>query len=438
MSEGVYIYEHINYGGYEIFLTEGNYNMHNLIGRGFRNDDISSIRIIGNYEVILYEHINFGGRTYTTRSNLHNFVNIGWNDIVTSIRVIKLNVEEEVEEEVEVEETNTENSIFSKINGSIVTITSIYGNMASNGTGFFIKYNNKLYIITAAHVILNNNRDDRPDTILASVVNINGTNDKKAFVCKTIGVAAYADIAVLEVENQSINTNHKYLNFGESRKLNPGDNCYIVGYALGIDELSISDGVIRDNKYVIGNIMESMCSAVISYDGNSGGPVLNKFGEIIGIVSYGFTGIEGFTWGCSQYIMEGIVKKIIDTNTNFIGKNINATIRAVNAVDLYVLNILDKELKGYIVQETNDSKLIKNDIIISIENIVLGVYDGQYPPTKSIYFNTNNTLICTILRNNEIITESIDLYMLDVNKDIFLGDSSANNIKKIGPITRSF
>ena len=247
MSEGVYIYEHINYRGYEIYLTEGNYNMHNLIGRGFRNDDISSIRIIGNYEVILYQHINYGGRTYTTRSNLHNFFNIGWNDIVTSIRVTKLNVEEEVE----VEETNTENSIFSKINGSIVTITSIYGNTASSGTGFFIKYNNKLYIITAAHVILNNNRNDRPDTILASVVNINGTNDKKALVCKTIGVAAYADIAVLEVEDQSINTNHKYLKFGESRKLNLGDNCYIVGYALGIDELSISDGVIRDNKFEV-------------------------------------------------------------------------------------------------------------------------------------------------------------------------------------------
>ena len=87
MSEGVYKYEHTNYGGYEIYLTEGNYNMHNLLGKGFRNDDVSSIRIIGNYEVILYEHINYGSRTYTTRSNLSNFVNIRWNDIVIYIRL---------------------------------------------------------------------------------------------------------------------------------------------------------------------------------------------------------------------------------------------------------------------------------------------------------------------------------------------------------------
>merc|ERR1711975_186201 len=63
-------YKHCNYRGYRIHLTPGSYNMHALIRRGMKNDDLSSIRVNGRCVARLYQHWNFGGKILTkTRSD---------------------------------------------------------------------------------------------------------------------------------------------------------------------------------------------------------------------------------------------------------------------------------------------------------------------------------------------------------------------------------
>merc|ERR1719284_1149816 len=121
-SCSVDVYKHCNYRGYRIHLAPGSYNMHALIRRGMKNDDLSSIRVHGRCVDRLYQHWNFGGRVLTkTRSDscftndrmyiplsqLHQLViheapepkkvqdgtklvQRSWNDQISSIRVAGL------------------------------------------------------------------------------------------------------------------------------------------------------------------------------------------------------------------------------------------------------------------------------------------------------------------------------------------------------------
>ena len=65
----------------------------------------------------------------------------------------------------------------------------------------------------------------------------------------------------------------------------------------GVDAISISKGVVRDNKYIYGTTIESMCISAPIYGGNSGGPIVNTLGCVIGLVSFGLDGTDTLSWG---------------------------------------------------------------------------------------------------------------------------------------------
>merc|ERR1711881_61393 len=56
------VYQHCNYRGKATTLYPGSYNLHNLRRRGFKNDDISSVRIHGNCHAYMYQHDHFRGK----------------------------------------------------------------------------------------------------------------------------------------------------------------------------------------------------------------------------------------------------------------------------------------------------------------------------------------------------------------------------------------
>merc|ERR1711959_45433 len=74
-SCSVDVYKHCNYRGYRIHLTPGSYNMHALIRKGMKNDDLSSIRVNGRCVARLYQHWNFGGKVLTKSRSDSCFTN---------------------------------------------------------------------------------------------------------------------------------------------------------------------------------------------------------------------------------------------------------------------------------------------------------------------------------------------------------------------------
>ncbi len=87
-SGAVTIYQDINYGGTAVSLEEGSYNLAALQAKGFKNDDLTSVKVPSGYQVTLYWDDNFSGATKVLTSDT-NYVGDDWNDQTSSIKVTR-------------------------------------------------------------------------------------------------------------------------------------------------------------------------------------------------------------------------------------------------------------------------------------------------------------------------------------------------------------
>ena len=144
------------------------------------------------------------------------------------------------------------------------------------GTGFIISEDGM--VLTNKHVVL----DEEADYTVF-------TNDGKNFSAKVLARDPVQDLAVLKIEAE--NTQFSVVNLGDSEKLQMGQTVIAIGNSLGEFRNTISVGVISGLGRTItasgGGLVETI-DDVIQTDaainkGNSGGPLLNLRGEVIGI-----------------------------------------------------------------------------------------------------------------------------------------------------------
>ena len=88
---GATFYEDCNYGGYAVSLVAGKYTASQLSSAGIKNNDISSLKVISGYQIILYNDDNFQGSSLTITSDNGCLVANGFNDLTSSIEVVQLN-----------------------------------------------------------------------------------------------------------------------------------------------------------------------------------------------------------------------------------------------------------------------------------------------------------------------------------------------------------
>jgi hypothetical protein len=147
------------------------------------------------------------------------------------------------------------------VDPSLITIGS--------GSGFYI--NNKGYALTNNHVI---------DICAQSVAVIDG----KETLFRVIATDKTNDVAVLKTDYKSRN----YIKINEDgAKL--GENVIAVGYPLAgrlSDSVKITRGIVSSLSGLDNNIGQIQIDAALQ-PGNSGGPVLNENGDLIGIASAG-------------------------------------------------------------------------------------------------------------------------------------------------------
>ena len=138
-----------------------------------------------------------------------------------------------------------------------------------SGSGFYI--NNRGHVLTNHHVI---------DTCKQSIAVIDG----KETLFRIIATDKTNDVAVLKTNFKSRN----YIKINEDgAKL--GEDVIAVGYPLSdrlSDSVKITRGIVSSLSGMNNNIGEIQIDAAIQ-PGNSGGPVLNNKGELVGIASAG-------------------------------------------------------------------------------------------------------------------------------------------------------
>jgi 2-alkenal reductase len=186
-----------------------------------------------------------------------------------------------------------------------VTIFGPTGDQTVSGTGFFIT--NDGYIITNNHVV--------EGTQEVEIVLSDGTQQTASLV----GSDRYSDIAVLKT-NGSVPS---VAALGNSDALDPGESVIAIGSPLGDFKNTVTVGVVSatgrsidtGQGYAIENLIQT--DAAIN-QGNSGGPLVNLAGEVIGVntlvVRQSPTGsvAEGLGFAIPISTAEAIAQQIIE------------------------------------------------------------------------------------------------------------------------------
>ena len=195
-----------------------------------------------------------------------------------------------------------------------VTTTNIFGQTSTSavsGSGFIIS--NDGYILTNYHVIEYARQYDYKLTVMLY--------DGSSYDATIIGHEEDNDIAVIKVDEPL----SVPVTFGDSDKLKVGDTVYAVGNPLGELTYTMTSGMVsaRDRIIMTGDgssiNMFQFDAAVNS--GNSGGPVYNSKGEVVGIVTakYSETGVEGLGFAIPINDAKSIAADLI-TNGYVTGK----------------------------------------------------------------------------------------------------------------------
>ena len=170
-----------------------------------------------------------------------------------------------------------------------VTYTNFFGQTSSSavsGSGFIVSPDG--YILTNYHVIEYAYKGNYAITVML--------HDGTRYEASIVGVEDCNDIAVLKIDASGLDP----VTFGDSDKLSVGDDVYAVGNPLGELEFSMTTGHVSALDRLITTEDGSEAINMFQIDaavnsGNSGGPVYNANGEVVGIVTakYSDTGVEG-------------------------------------------------------------------------------------------------------------------------------------------------
>ena len=174
---------------------------------------------------------------------------------------------------------------------SVVTIRTNSG----QGTGFIVDSDG--YIVTNAHVIADSNGN------LAS--NIQAiTSDSNARSATFIGYDGELDIALLKISGT-----WNALEFGNSEDISVGEKVIAIGNPLGL-QFSVSQGIVSAIHRTGSNGLDAYIQTDAALNpGNSGGPLIDVNGKVIGINNFKIGGGENLGFALeSNYIIEAVNK----------------------------------------------------------------------------------------------------------------------------------
>jgi len=193
--------------------------------------------------------------------------------------------------------------IYDKNIGSVVSITCTLSGGISSGTG--VIFSGEGYIVTNAHVVEN-----------AAAISVQLT-DGRVFSADVVGHDEISDLAVLYIQAENLYP----AQFGASSSLRVGDTVVAIGDPLGVEfRGTYTDGIvsaINRDVDVDGHTMTLIQTNAALNAGNSGGPLINCYGQVIGINTMKIgafanaAGVEGIGFAIPSTTVKEIVDQLI-------------------------------------------------------------------------------------------------------------------------------
>ena len=275
-----------------------------------------------------------------------------------------------------------------KVYDSVVTVKNYVRNqLYSTGSGFVFKIDNKYgYILTNYHVISGGNE--------VSVVFTNNKDEKVTIV----GYDEYSDIAVLAVDKSLVLATAQ---IGSSNDMRIGDTTFAVGTPVdsSVYSWSVTRGILsgKDRMVQVDNYVMSVLQTDTAINsGNSGGPLCNSNGEVIGITNMKLASsqIEGMGFAIP---IEDAVK---NAETIISGKKIS---RPYLGISIYDSNNYFNNTSGVYVESVEKNGAAYNagiktgDKILKVNGVEIA--NTSYFRYQLYKYNIGDKIKITIERN---------------------------------------
>lgn len=185
------------------------------------------------------------------------------------------------------------------------------------GSGFIVSPDG--YILTNAHVV-----DEASDVTVR-------LTDRREFTAKVVGVDPRTDVAVLRIEAKNLPT----VKLGNPDALRPGEWVIAIGSPFGFDN-SVTAGVVSATSRALGaesSLVPFIQTDVAVNPGNSGGPLFNLSGEVVGINSQIYSrtgGYQGVSFAIPIDVAMNVQQQLVKTGKVTRGR-IGVAIQDVNA-----------------------------------------------------------------------------------------------------------
>ena len=218
----------------------------------------------------------------------------------TDSGTLTLNPSAQSEDNLPVEEGISLQHLYEKNIPSVVSITCSGSGSTSTGTGVILTEDG--YLVTNCHVIEN------ADAITADLT------DGRSFAAQVVGADAASDLAVLRIDG----TDFIPAEFGDSSALRVGDAVAAIGDPLGLTfRGTLTDGIvsaINRDLIIDGRPLTLIQTNCALNSGNSGGPLINCYGQVIGIntMKIGTFVNDANVEGLGFAIPSTTVKEIVD------------------------------------------------------------------------------------------------------------------------------
>jgi len=267
-----------------------------------------------------------------------------------------------------------------------------------SGTGFIIS--NDGYILTNYHVVETAHSRNIPITIVLS--------DSTTYTATVVGFEAYSDVAVLKIDATGLNP----VIFGNSDILRVGQTVYAVGNPFGDFVYTMTDGIVSALDRIVsvdGRTISAFQFSAAVNSGNSGGPVYNTAGEVIGIVTAKVIrgNVEGIGFAIpindAVEIATGLIEHGYISGRPFLG----VTVQNVSSAHAEYFNWVI----GVYVRTVNRSSAAEN-AGIKVGDIIVAIGDEEVTSLETLRFalrrhRAGDTAQIKIWRNGDTLDLTI-------------------------------
>ena len=283
---------------------------------------------------------------------------------------------------------------------TVVGIRATTGTASGNGTGSVSHWGSGFIVSADGFIITNQHVISEAD--IATVVLSDGTE----YPARLVGEDAQTDIALLKIEAENL----PVAEIGDSSELQVGDDVAAIGNPLG-DNLSgtMTNGIIsaidRSISYN-GHEMPMLQTNTALNEGNSGGPLFNMYGQVVGITNmkmsaaYTDVTIEGIGFSIPTATVKTVTDQLI-ANGKYVRPGLGITVGAIpeDAADhyqlpdgLYISGVSDgssaqeegvqvgdilTHVNGIPVRETSDVLEIRDAMAVGDEMTLTLYRDGK-------------------------------------------------------------